>query len=266
MPAMIIVESGALAGKSFAIEKESVRIGSGDRCEIRLNDPNLTDHVFTVEYLNGTYQIFNRAAEAITVEGQKLESRKLTKWNSGKTVQLSGGMVLRLKVESDPRPIAKSGDDNVKVDEIKGDESADAKAKEKAKSKNTMQMMIILTCFGLTAILLAMVAMDPEPEVVDVQDKFQIDFEKLYEELKANPPKLLEFADLADRFQIARTYELSNQRAKALGRYRELQLQFLPRLENNGAKVRGDDDKGTLQKTYIFVSYAVIRLGNTKAN
>lgn len=104
MSATIISETGAEAGRQFAIEEEVFRIGSGPTCKLRVSDPGVAAHAATVEYRQGGYLLHNRSGQALQVEGRPLADRGCVRWTTGQRLHLADQVVLRLDIAGDPAP------------------------------------------------------------------------------------------------------------------------------------------------------------------
>lgn len=104
MPAKIVILSGAEQGADLWIEEEVQRLGQDPLCALRVADPGVPGHAATVEYRDGGYLLHNRCDEELLLDGKPLLPRGQRSWVANKDLTLPGGVVLKLVVESDPRP------------------------------------------------------------------------------------------------------------------------------------------------------------------
>jgi hypothetical protein len=187
MPATILVEAGAGAGREFPVQEEVFRVGSGPACRLRLPD-GVEAHAATVEFRNGGYVVYNKGARPLQVEGRPVAAMGFSAWAAGQRLQLTPGVVLRLRVEGDPAP-ARFVKPAVREADLGTDVAPEAAAPAKVapkKSSRAVQWAVIGLCLVAVPILLWLNLnqdVDPDPGAGQRQ------FEALVKELRVKEPE-----------------------------------------------------------------------------
>src|SRR5262245_4069268 len=99
MSAIIHVQSGIAAGTNYWIDRPVLRIGSDPQCEICVPSAELAAHALTLEYRTGTYRVYNRGAEPISVGATSVARGSATEWRDGQTAILAGDLHLQLEFD-----------------------------------------------------------------------------------------------------------------------------------------------------------------------
>jgi hypothetical protein len=160
MPAKINIIRGVSAGASHWLERPVLRIGSHPDVDLCVPSADLDEHVATVEYRDGTYVIYNRAATSIRLDGHDLAPGGSAVWSHNAQLDLGGDTTLQLELTGDglpsPRPVKRR--DDADYDDANDVEAATAgtaasqtvatsgSAKESS-LKMIGQVAVILFCF-----------------------------------------------------------------------------------------------------------------------
>lgn len=258
MPAKIIVLSGQDKGKEMWVEDEVVRIGRGGNCAIALSDPHLPEHVATLEFRDGHFNLHSRMEDNIVLAGKAVGPRALERWPGGKDLQLPGAVVLRLEVERDPRPMKRrlpaaappqaepetyepAGDDEAPPPPVSDEEAA------KKRSRQFTYLLLILLC-ALGGVYFLFFEEDPAAGPRESPTKKFAFLVRTFYDKKAKDPR---YQELREALQEARTAELRNDKADALKKYSAIRDTLISWKSNEGLS---KEDVVLLEDTLRFVA------------
>jgi len=264
MPAKIVVISGPDQGKETWIEDDVARIGRGTNCTILLSDKRLPDHVATLEFRDGHFNLYSRMEDEVVLGGKKLPPRGFDRWASGKDLVLPGQNVLRLETERDPRPAKKPRQSSaaavpeleVPMEEAPAYEEDEEPVKKiapdvaaKKRSKQMTQILLILLC-ALGGVYLFFLEEDPGAGPVQSPGaEFSYLVGTMYEK-KADDPR---YQDLRETLQVARTAELRSDTRTALKTYGILRDTLVFRVKTSREPLE-KKDRELLEQTLKFVT------------
>src|SRR4051812_21576259 len=103
MAAKIVVMGANRPERDFWIEEAVLRIGADASCALRLTGREVAPHSATLEYLNGSYVLYNRTGRALALDGRPIPSGGWVAWPDGETLVLDD-VALRLEVDGEPAP------------------------------------------------------------------------------------------------------------------------------------------------------------------
>lgn len=164
MAARIIVVSGVSTGRSHWIDRFVMRVGSHPDTDVCLPIADLANHALTLDFRDGTYRVYNRSDQPITVNGQEVNAGGSTVWNDGEELQLPGETRLLLETTGDGAPSPPPADTPYTPTEIaeelaETDEDPSQPLQENSalsgwSPKDLMQLGLIVVCFlGIGGIL-----------------------------------------------------------------------------------------------------------------
>jgi hypothetical protein len=158
MPAKIVVARADGSETEHWVEDEVIRLGSGEGCDVRLTGRGAAAHTATVEYLNGSYLVYNRSNAAFTIGGGPVAPGATSPWPAGALLE-TAGETLELRVEGDPAPSRKPRQDtqvDTAPDELRasGTGEAPGPAPAPARSSAALQAGVTLACVAAAALLL----------------------------------------------------------------------------------------------------------------
>jgi hypothetical protein len=158
MPAKIVVTDSSGSETEHWVEDEVIRVGSDAGCDVRLSGRRAAAHTATVEYVNGSYLVYNRSNAAFSIGGRPVAPGATSPWPPGSLLE-TDGETLELRVEGDPAPSLKpqAGADIASApDEPTGatGEEPQVQPPAKARSNAALQAGVTLACVVGAALLL----------------------------------------------------------------------------------------------------------------
>lgn len=102
MSAKLVITEGDAVSKEIPIQFSVLRIGSGASCEVQVR--GIADVAATLRYDQGRYQVLNRGANPIDLDGSKLDTQQSKLWPHQGQLRLSDQCQLTLVIEGDPAP------------------------------------------------------------------------------------------------------------------------------------------------------------------
>jgi hypothetical protein len=259
MSAAIKVEQGADSGLNYQIEEDVFRIGSNDRCSLRLTDSALPPHLVTVEYLNRQrqYLVHNKSGLPLTVNGQPLAPNTSSAWLPGQTLQLKGQVVLRLQIEGDPTPGKAAAPLSLRdlgTDKDTAAESAEQVAPPAPpKKSNTSTHIAVIAILGIIAALLVVIKIKQNNAPPPDEKEQPLHESELIEELRKTGNAGDDRASQAlELLQDAAKAEHQGHKNTAKKLYQQLLLKLKTWQREDGTFVNDTDNK-VFEQTWRFV-------------
>lgn len=250
MPAKLVVIAGADQGADLWIEDEVQRLGHDPVCALRVSDDAVPAHVATLEFREGAYLIHNRCDDELFLDGKPLPARAQARWGVNKDLSLHGGVVLRLVVEGDPRPVKRQAAaqpyeyPDIPADDSKPgagpvDDDAPAPPADSQRSKKMTQMLVIVACalFGLYMLFFDKPSDTVEAER-DPRKEFKLAVDALSE--KDDDPQARRVREL---LQEARVAELRGDQTQAQALYGKVRDRILVLRNTEDGSLREDYKK-----------------------
>lgn len=251
MPAVIRIEIGAGAGRSYPIAEDVVRIGSGSSAGLRLADPNIPPHAVTVEFRGGQYRVHNRSSRVIRIGGKPVAANASATWGDDQQLELDDHTVLRLRITGNPAPVGYR-DVPASIPDLPPPlpPPPPPPAAAGPKKSHAGQWAVIWLCAVAVALIVALEFTDeptgPSPTA---------EFDTLMKDLLAVPPTPdLPSDQMRIMLQTARSAELrgqTNRARRGYGAVIEL-LQSRRRIQGGKVVFEGDTDKNVLRRTFDF--------------
>jgi hypothetical protein len=250
MPAKLVVIAGADQGADLWIEDEVSRLGHDAVCALRVSDDDVPAHVATLEYREGAYVLHNRCDDELFLEGKPLPPRAQARWNANKDLSLHGGVVLRLTIEGDPRPMKRqAAPQPYEYPEIPADpgqpgaalleDDAPAPAVDSQRSKKMTQTIVIVLCALLGVYMLFFDT--PGSDTVDAARDPRKDFQQAVDALaKDEDPQSRRLREL---LQDARVAELRGDQPSAQALYGKVRDRILVLRNSEDGSLREDYKK-----------------------
>lgn len=225
MPAMIVIEGGVEAGRSFQIEDEVVRVGRSPSCQVAVADPGAPETALAVRYQGGKYVVYNRSLTTITVAAVPVPPGQSRPWSPGEVVSAWAGANLRLVVQGDPAPARKAvalGTKDLGTDkptEKQAPPDAVAAVEKKPAPNKTFQIAVIALTWLVVLGVLAYSVIDDGAGAPE-DDGYEEVAKELDAAKKTNPLA----AEVAAKLKDARTAERRGHYSSARRQYGDVVL------------------------------------------
>ncbi len=246
MPAKVLLVSGSQPGEEHWIEDDVVRIGSDASCDVHLHEPDVPAHAATVEFSDGTYNIYNRSNAPMRVDRQLLKPGARGRWPAGKELAITDRLTVRLIVEGDPRPAKRIIlPAAVPLPEPEEEALEAPVAPVARKSSNAVLLIVVMICF-VAAVAFAVLrnsSKETASDTWDPSDRFMDLVSELTRAMNSaeSPTAKDEVKTLLMELQDARMAELRGDKKGARTQYDRLHDNFRDALQGEAQPTENAD-------------------------